>query len=227
MDTDVLVVGAGLVGLMMAGELRRLWCTVSYHRQASNAVTLLQGSWDPAADIRDLGTAWHRHRDDQRRHLAARHGGLREQARSQAHRDGPRRSPYGFLGLPQYDTERILTTHLARFGTSVERGVELRAFRQTDEGVTAMLEQSAGETETLRCHSLVGCDGAHSTVRHGLGLSFEGEQYPLELMLGDVQMHWALPHGYGYRFMHVVGHEADDFLICIPLPERHASYCRL
>jgi 2-polyprenyl-6-methoxyphenol hydroxylase-like FAD-dependent oxidoreductase len=47
--------------------------------------------------------------------------------------------------------------------------------------------------ETLCCRYLVGCDGAHSIVRHGLGLSFEGDQYPLEFMLGDVEVHWALP----------------------------------
>lgn len=114
-----------------------------------------------------------------------------------------------------------MAAHLATFGTSVDRGVELRAFRETDQGVTAMLVKADGETETLHCHYLVGCDGAHSTVRHGLGLSFEGDQYPLEFMLGDVEVRWALPHGYGCRFLHIAGDQADDFLVYIPLPERH------
>jgi 2-polyprenyl-6-methoxyphenol hydroxylase-like FAD-dependent oxidoreductase len=221
MESDVLVVGAGPVGLMMAAELRRhgVRCRIidkltepAPYCKAIGVQPRTLEIWEQLGIVTEMINAgiW-------LLGMRAFVNGHETQRLEMNLSD----LPYGFLDLPQYGTERMLTEHLATFGTSVERGVELRAFRQTDEDVTATLAKAGGETETLRCHYLVGCDGAHSTVRHGLGLSFEGDQYPLEFILGDVQVHWALPHGYGYRFMHVAGHAADDFLICIPLPERH------
>ena len=129
--------------------------------------------------------------------------------------------PYGFLGLPQYETERILTKHLAKFGTSVERKTSLAAFRQTEDGVIAELTSADGETEQAQCRYLVGCDGAHSTVRHGLGLSFEGDRYAEQYMLGDVEVDWKMPYGFSCRFLHVADGKTDDLLVCIPLPERN------
>ncbi|HJX42810.1 MAG TPA: FAD-dependent monooxygenase, partial [Geodermatophilus sp.] len=73
--------------------------------------------------------------------------------------------PYAHLGLPQYDTERILIARLAASGVVVERGVALAGFTQDDEGVTAQLRHASGAVETTRTRYLVGCDGAHSAVR--------------------------------------------------------------
>ena len=44
---------------------------------------------------------------------------------------------------------------------------------------------------------------------------------PAEFMLGDAEVRWEIPHGYAYRFMHIARQQADNFLIFIPLPERH------
>ncbi len=77
----------------------------------------------------------------------------------------------------------------------------------------------SGAEEELRTRYLVGCDGAHSTVRKGLGLSFEGGALPEEFMLADVEVDWDLPHGYTVRSMHHDDAGAvDDVLVCIPLP---------
>ncbi|MGY1682541.1 FAD-dependent monooxygenase [Geodermatophilus sp. SYSU D01176] len=132
--------------------------------------------------------------------------------------------PYAHLGLPQYDTERILGAKLTSLGVVVERGVELVAFSQDDEGVTAQLRHASGELETTRAQYLVGCDGAHSAVRAGLGLAFEGglSMFPQLFMLGDVDVDWDLPAGHLVRFVRI--ENEDDFtgmLVCVPLKGRN------
>ena len=76
-----------------------------------------------------------------------------------------------------------------------------------------------GGVETVRARYLVGCDGAHSRVRRALGLGFEGDAFPEEYMLGDVEVDWDLPPGYGVRAEHRgADGGVDDLLVCIPLP---------
>ncbi|WP_433200949.1 FAD-dependent monooxygenase [Nocardia sp. CA-107356] len=127
--------------------------------------------------------------------------------------------PFEFVGLPQYETERILRDHLTSLGTTIERGTRLVTFEQNDDGVRAVLSRADGE-ETVRARYLVGCDGAHSVVRKKLGLTFEGAAFDEQYMLGDVELDWSLPHGYGVRSMHQTDGVTDDLLVCIPLPGR-------
>ncbi|MFF5032939.1 FAD-dependent monooxygenase [Nocardia salmonicida] len=132
----------------------------------------------------------------------------------------PPEIPFGFLGLPQYETERILRRHLESLGTRVERGVRLVGFTQDEDGVDAVLAGPEGE-HTVRARYLVGCDGAHSTVRKTLGLTFEGAAFDEQYMLGDVELDWSQPHGYNVRSMHQTNGVTDDVLVCIPLPGHH------
>ncbi|MFD6399048.1 FAD-dependent monooxygenase [Nocardia sp. NPDC060249] len=125
--------------------------------------------------------------------------------------------PFGFLGLPQYETERILRQHLETLGTRVERGVRLVGFTQDGDGVDAVLAGPEGE-HRVRARYLVGCDGAHSTVRKTLGLTFEGAAFAEQYMLGDVELDWSQPHGYTVRSMHQTNGVTDDVLVCVPLP---------
>ncbi len=126
--------------------------------------------------------------------------------------------PYGFAALPQYETERLLTEQLARRGTAVERSVELVSFEQDDERVTARVRKTSGE-EVIRAKYLIGCDGAHSIVRRQLGLSFEGDAFPEQYMLGDIEVDWDMPDGFAVRAMHRNDEgQVDDLLVCIPLP---------
>ena len=56
----------------------------------------------------------------------------------------PPEIPFGFVALPQYETERMLTEHLAGLGADVERGVELTSFAQDADGVVARLAGTRG-----------------------------------------------------------------------------------
>lgn len=127
--------------------------------------------------------------------------------------------PFGFVAIPQYETERILREELAMLGVTVERGSRLIGFEQDDDAVHATLSGVDGEY-ALRTAYLVGADGAHSTVRKLLGLTFEGAAFTEQYMLGDVEVDWSLPPGYSIRAMHQTDGATDDLLVCIPLPGR-------
>jgi 2-polyprenyl-6-methoxyphenol hydroxylase-like FAD-dependent oxidoreductase len=124
--------------------------------------------------------------------------------------------PFGFICIPQYETERVLREELRRRGGAVSRGAGLAAFEQDTHGVTAMLTDGT----TVRAGYLLGADGAHSTVRKGLGLAFEGGAFNEQYMLGDVEVDWSVPRGYALRAMHQTDGVTDDVLVCIPLPGR-------
>jgi 2-polyprenyl-6-methoxyphenol hydroxylase-like FAD-dependent oxidoreductase/heme-degrading monooxygenase HmoA len=130
--------------------------------------------------------------------------------------------PYKHLGLPQYETERILTERLFTLGVRPQRGAELVGFVQDDDGVLATLATTGGGQETVRAKYLLGCDGAHSRVRELLGLTFTGGlgKFPQLFMLGDVDVDWDMPPGYLIRFMHETDGRMDNMLVSVPLRGR-------
>ncbi|MGH3678098.1 MAG: FAD-dependent monooxygenase [Mycobacterium sp.] len=127
--------------------------------------------------------------------------------------------PFGFIAIPQYATERVLREELAMHGVHIERGLRVDGFEQDAAGVTATLVGDGGQ-QTARAGYLIGADGAHSTVRKALGLTFEGAAFEEQYLLGDVEVDWSLPRGYGIRAMHQTDGNTDDLLVCIPLPGR-------
>ncbi|MGH8775013.1 MAG: FAD-dependent monooxygenase [Jiangellaceae bacterium] len=94
--------------------------------------------------------------------------------------------PY-LLFISQAETERILGDRLTRLGADIERGTELIRLRQSDGVVTCHLRHRDGPDETVHARYVVGCDGAHSTVRQQAGIAFEGAAYPQTFVLADVE----------------------------------------
>jgi 2-polyprenyl-6-methoxyphenol hydroxylase-like FAD-dependent oxidoreductase len=94
--------------------------------------------------------------------------------------------PY-LLFLSQAETERILVRRLAEHGVDIERGVELTQLQQGDGVVTCQLRRCDGHEESVHARSVVGCDGAHSTVRQEAGIAFTGAAYPQTFVLADVE----------------------------------------
>jgi 2-polyprenyl-6-methoxyphenol hydroxylase-like FAD-dependent oxidoreductase len=168
---DVLVVGAGPVGLTMAAELARHGAScriidrlaepLSYCRAIGITPRTLE-VWDDMGVVQPLIDAglW----------LV----GTRSYLNRSAAQDTPVDLfdlPYGHLGIPQPETERILTGHLAKFGVEVERPVALTSLKQDTRGVEVELLTSDNVTETAAFRYVVGCDGAHSAVRRLFGNS--------------------------------------------------------
>jgi len=196
MSIDVLIVGAGPTGLMLALAMKRLGRAVrvverspkpSEYSKAlavqSRTLELFdtmgigrearsRGEWFRAVSFYARG----------RRVARLRLGGI------------PSRYPRPLI-LSQAETERILIEHLAKLGVDVERSKELTGFIEEDDGVTATVRAGSGEPELIQARWLVGCDGAHSAVRHALGLPFEGAAYPETVGLADVRIDWDRPPG--------------------------------
>lgn len=218
--TDVMIAGAGPVGLTLAAELRRAGATcrivdrLPARLPFAKAVGLQPRTlelWDRMGLVRDVLDA----AVPMRGQLTYVDG----VERGRIDLVLPPEVPYGFAALPQYETERVLEEFLGRFGTTIERATELVGFAQDADGVTSRLTSASGAGEEVRSRFLVGCDGAHSLVRKGLGLSFEGGAFPEEYMLADVEVGWGLPCGYGVRSTHRGEDGAvDDLLVCVPLP---------
>lgn len=109
--------------------------------------------------------------------------------------------PFGFLSIPQFKLEDILVNEVQELGLVVEQGIELISFEQTDNGVVAVLKNNKTEAlDKVHLKYLVGCDGAHSQTRKLLDLKFEGGKLPQYFMLADVRVNWVYAHQVNYRF---------------------------
>jgi 2-polyprenyl-6-methoxyphenol hydroxylase-like FAD-dependent oxidoreductase len=98
------------------------------------------------------------------------------------------------LILPQAATERLLAERLATLGIVVERSIELTGFHQQTGDVEATLRRlDDGREETVRARWLLGCDGAHSAVRHVLNMPFHGHAFEESFSLADVRLEANLP----------------------------------
>ena len=191
MTHPVLVAGAGPVGLTLASELTRYGLSVRIVDKAaartdkSKAIIV----WSRTLELLDRGGP-----DGAAPFVAA---GLKATAVSLIAENGPIgrielgdvHSPYPYgLMLPQSDTERLLEERLAGQGVTVERGVELASFTPGPAGVDAVLRHPDGREELVQAGWLVGCDGAHSAVRHGLDAPFVGETLDSDWILADVHL---------------------------------------
>ena len=192
-NIDALIVGAGPVGLTMAAACTHHGLTYRIIDKAAAASdkTKALAVWCRSLELlADLGLA-----------ETLVENGLKISGAS-IFADGKRvvhldltsdESTYGFgLMIPQYETERLLTEHLNRIGISIERQVELVDVDEHEEGVTCTLQHAAGTSEKVQVPWLLGCDGAHSAVRHALNLDFSGYAEPTTWVIADVSINGPL-----------------------------------
>jgi 2-polyprenyl-6-methoxyphenol hydroxylase-like FAD-dependent oxidoreductase len=189
MTKPVLITGAGPVGMTIASELARYGVPVRIIDKAaqrsdkSKALIL----WSRTLELLDRGGGSDPFVDAGFKAEAVNivAGGNIIGRVSMANVQSP--YPYGLM-LPQSETERLLEERLRDLGVSIEREVELTTFEHGDDGVEAVLRHADGREEVVSADWLVGCDGAHSAVRHVVGAPFVGETLESDWILADVHM---------------------------------------
>jgi 2-polyprenyl-6-methoxyphenol hydroxylase-like FAD-dependent oxidoreductase len=220
MRLEVLIIGAGPVGMTMASELARYGIAIrivdktAQRTDKSKALVL----WSRTLELLDRG------------------GGSAPFVESGFKVDAVNfiagddkvvghvsmtsvRSPYPYaLMLPQSETERLLEERLRELGIAVEREIEVAGFKSAENGVEVVARHADGREETVTVDWLIGCDGAHSLVRHTLGATFEGETLKSDWLLADV-------HLQGYPFpdteASVYWHRDGAFVIFPITPGRY------
>ena len=196
MDTtqqDVLVVGAGPVGLALAAELRRLGIspvTVLDKQEAgentsracvvhARTLEVLEGI-GATPELLQQGVIVSTFRIRDRSRILA----------TVSFRD--LKTPYPFtLMCPQDRVEAILLRRLQSFGGAVQRPCEVFDLRAGKNDVEVAMK-SGEDAKTLRATWVAGCDGAHSFVREQSFIPFEGGAYDESFILADVEMGWPL-----------------------------------
>lgn len=210
-STDVIVIGAGPVGLTLASELLRHGASVRivekqpHLLEHPNAAVvhvrtleilaqmgcvegfLEQGYAMPGMHIRAFG----------QRIGYVEFGGV----------DSPYPNP---CGIGQQVTVALLNRHFEKLGGQIEFQVEATSFEQDAGGVRVTLVHHARKDreEIAAAKFVVGCEGSASMTRKTLGIDFSGERYiGKEFLQTDANVRWTFPHGFGYQFV------TDDYIL--------------
>jgi 2-polyprenyl-6-methoxyphenol hydroxylase-like FAD-dependent oxidoreductase len=189
MQQQVLVVGAGPVGLTVAAELARYGVRVRIVDKSAERTDKSKAlvMWSRTLELIDRmgpGDAFVAAGRKMRSASIIADG----HQLAQISLDVPETPhPYGLM-LPQSETERLMEQHLNATGVRVERRVELTQFAPATDHVAATLRHPDGRDETVDAAWMIGCDGAHSLIRHGLGMQFEGDTLPSSWILADLHL---------------------------------------
>nr|AHE14503.1 EspX-like FAD-binding monooxygenase [uncultured bacterium] len=204
-DVEVLIVGAGPIGLTLAIALRRLSIRVRVVDRAPGT------NREPRADVvfpragealgaLGVGENLRQHAYEMRG--ATMYGSGRRLGRFTT---GRLASDYpNAMTIEQHDIERLLAEDLGRLGVTVDWRTRVTDLTQHEGRVSVTARGADGAVEEIGAAWVVGCDGIRSTVRDKLGIDFPGSaRRNMQVVQGNVVPDWPLTDepGHGYFFL--------------------------
>ena len=211
--TEVLIVGAGPTGLVLAGQLARLGVTFRVidknpHPSTTSKAIGLQYRVSEVLD-------WMGLTDQFRTRGVTLTAGVScyvKGAKLLTLRPGRLNARVGkgafvprALIIPQSETEAILGESLCERGGRVEWGTGFVDFKHVPGGVVSRIQRADGTETMVQSKYLVSCEGAHSLIRKQAGFSFEGKTYPLKFFMADVELNWRYGRDEVHAWMHPDG----------------------
>ena len=219
--TDVIIVGAGPTGLMLAAELALAGVDSAVVERRPNQE--LVGSRALGLQARTIEMLDQRGVVD--RFLAE--GQISQVLGFGNTRlgiiDFPSRHPYG-LGLRQQHTERLLAEWVEELGVRIEYGVEVTGIDQDRSGVDARLSDGRG----LRADYIVGCDGGRSLIRKAAGIEFPGWEPTMSSLIAEVELteepQWGVHHHeFGTQAFSQLEHGRASLVVSEKTPQESAE----
>jgi len=188
-STEVLIVGAGPTGLMMACQLAvhqvpfRIIDKKNSPSQNSGALIMQARSLEIFEQMGIAGEALKEGIIADKVNIV--YNG--KTITSTSVKDiGENLSQFPFLlMLEQSKTEKLLIKFLSGRGHSVERGIQFKKFTQDTEGITSVVIQSDGFKQTIKSEYIIAADGGNSTIRDLLKIPFTGKTYPKPIFIMD------------------------------------------
>lgn len=220
-ETEVVVAGAGPVGLALASELKRFGVeTLIFDKEATHkAITkamIIHCRTQEVLGAMDNAIAGPLTEAVPLKRVEVHFYGEHVGAWDLDHIDSPFEHP---VIIGQNRTEYFLNQHLNSKNLSVEWSTELIGYEQNEDSVTCLLRSKDGVQKTVRAKYLVGCDGARSIVRktqEAQGrVTFDGDKYENEQFIqADCKIKWNLPKGSSYLFLTEQG-----YMMVVEMPE--------
>ena len=223
-SADVLIIGAGPTGLVLALWLARLGVRARVIDKAAQPGTTSRAVGVQARTLelyRQLGLA--ETLVEQGLEFAAANLWVRgnKAARAAFGEMGQGLSPYPYMLIyPQDQHERLLIEQLAVESVTIERQTELVSFEDDGTRVLARLQRQDGAEEVCEANYLAGCDGARSTVREVTGVGFPGGTYAYLFYVADAEGSGPVMNGE----LHVA---LDDREFLAAFPMKGSGHARL
>lgn len=195
MRIPVLVVGAGPTGLTLATALTQRHVDVRIIDKHPGVLDATKSAALHARTLeyfRDLGVADRILTEGQPVEILTLRTGHRDRVTVDFRTLRDTEFPH-MVDIPQARTEQILIDQLAAKGVTVERSTELHGLEHRPDHIRASVTNAEGDEQHIDAAWVVGCDGAHSTVRGLLELDFAGAQYADDWVLCDATVDWPLP----------------------------------
>ena len=187
--TDIAIVGAGPVGLMIANYLGQCGVNVTLVEKLDSLIDYPRAIGLDDESLRTfqaVGLA-----DNVLPHTTPWHAMRFMTPKGRCFADiQPTTDEFGWSrrnAFIQPLADRVLFEGLQRFdNVKVLFGRELEGFEQSDSGVQLTLKNAEGRSERLQAKYLIGCDGGNSLVRRSLDISFEGKTAPNQWIVVDI-----------------------------------------